>query len=517
MIRNPVISRRYCMAIHHGRMNRLTAIVPFSPRQNFVRTVQMLIHSPLIEKVIIIHSGATPPSLQKCEFMEAASPTSGEPLNALIKKAKSEYLLFLTDPCMIHIPPRILERLLDVLESTGAGMVYSDYMDERSGGYVEHPLNDYQTGSVRDGFDFGAVTVFSHRAVVKTLQKYGNIPVVEYAGLYDLRLKVSIDHPIFHIQEFLYTKEKEEDGQGKEEQAGEKLFDYVDPRNNAAQKEMEDVFTQYLKNIDASLDPKFKKVPASTYDFPLVASVIIPVRNREMTVKDAVNSALSQETNFPFNVIVVDNHSTDGTTAVLSELAKRYPAVKHIIPARFDLSIGGCWNEAVASAVCGRYSVQLDSDDLYNSPHTLQKMVEAFRSGDYAMVIGSYTLVNESLEEIPPGLIDHREWTDANGRNNALRVNGLGAPRAFDTALVRRIGFLNVGYGEDYALALRLSREYRIGRIYESLYLCRRWTGNTDAALSLERQNRNDAFKDKIRTIEIMARQRINRDASSRK
>jgi glycosyltransferase involved in cell wall biosynthesis len=224
---------------------------------------------------------------------------------------------------------------------------------------------------------------------------------------------------------------------------------------------------------------------------------------------DAVQGAISQETNFPFNVIVVDNHSTDGTTPALAKTADRNPAVKHIIPVRRDLNIGGCWNEAIFSDLCGRYAVQLDSDDLYSSPYTLQKIIDMFRMGNFAMVIGSYILVNESLEEIPPGLIDHREWTDDNGRNNALRINGLGAPRAFNTALLRKIGFLNVSYGEDYAIALRLSREYRIGRIYESLYLCRRWTGNTDAALSIEKINRNDAFKDKIRTIEIMARQKL--------
>ena len=224
---------------------------------------------------------------------------------------------------------------------------------------------------------------------------------------------------------------------------------------------------------------------------------------------DAVQGAISQETNFPFNVIVVDNHSTDGTTPALAKTADRNPAVKHIIPVRRDLNIGGCWNEAIFSDLCGRYAVQLDSDDLYSSPYTLQKIIDMFRMGNFAMIIGSYTIVNESLEGIPPGLIDHREWTDDNGRNNALRINGLGAPRAFSTDILRKIGFLNVGYGEDYAIALRLSREYRIGRIYESLYLCRRWTGNTDAALSIEKINRNDAFKDKIRTIEIMARQKL--------
>jgi glycosyltransferase involved in cell wall biosynthesis len=240
------------------------------------------------------------------------------------------------------------------------------------------------------------------------------------------------------------------------------------------------------------------------------ASVVIPVRNRKETIAEAVKSSLSQETDFPFNVIVVDNHSTDGTTAILSDLARQYSNLKHIIPKRTDLGIGGCWNEAVADEACGRYVVQLDSDDLYSSSRTLQKMVDTLRQGNHAMVIGSYTLVDSRLEEIPPGLIDHREWTDENGHNNALRINGLGAPRAFNTGLMRKFGFLNVSYGEDYAAALRICRGYRIGRIYESLYLCRRWSGNTDAALSIEEANRNDAFKDNIRTTEILARQKMN-------
>jgi glycosyltransferase involved in cell wall biosynthesis len=297
----------------------------------------------------------------------------------------------------------------------------------------------------------------------------------------------------------------------------EKLFEYVDPRNQAVQKEMETVFTEYLKKIGAYLPPhELREIEQTRESFPAEASVVIPVRNRKETIADAVKSALSQETNFPFNVIVVDNHSTDGTTALLSHLPKHYPNLKHIVPKRTDLGIGGCWNEAIHSEACGQYAVQLDSDDLYSSPHTLQKMVDMLRQSRYAMVIGSYALVDFEFREIPPGLIDHREWTDENGHNNALRINGLGAPRAFDTSLMRKIGFLNVSYGEDYAAALTVCREYRIGRIFESLYLCRRWSGNTDAALSLEDANRNDAFKDKIRTEEILARQKMAKSIGQR-
>jgi glycosyltransferase involved in cell wall biosynthesis len=294
----------------------------------------------------------------------------------------------------------------------------------------------------------------------------------------------------------------------------EKIFAYVDPKQAGMQNEMEVVFTDHLKRIGAFLAPDSQRTATGEENkssFPVEASVIIPVRNRKSTVADAVKSALSQETDFPFNVIVVDNNSTDGTTELLSDLAKSHGSLKHLIPSRTDLGIGGCWNEALMSHHCGRYSVQLDSDDLYAGTFILRRIVDMFRRENYAMVIGSYTIVNFNLEVIAPGLIDHREWTAENGRNNALRINGLGAPRAFHTGIMRGVQFLNVSYGEDYAATLRMCREYRIGRIYENLYLCRRWPGNTDAALPMEAQNRNDAFKDKIRTDEILARQKLNK------
>ncbi|MFA6440310.1 MAG: glycosyltransferase family 2 protein, partial [Bacteriovoracaceae bacterium] len=311
---------------------------------------------------------------------------------------------------------------------------------------------------------------------------------------------------IFHNQEFLYTKTESDI-----RISGERMFDYVDPRNISVQKENERVATSYLKNIGAYLKPKFAKVPKSSQLFPVEASVIIPVRNREKTVGEAVHSVLSQKPDFTFNVIVVDNHSTDNTTAMLRELAKNDQRIKHIIPKRQDLGIGGCWNEAVLSEFCGKYAVQLDSDDLYSGNDTLQTIVNVFRKEGVAMVIGSYTLVDANLEPIPPGLIDHKEWTPANGRNNALRINGLGAPRAFYTPVVREILLPNTSYGEDYAAAIRISRQYQIGRVYTSIYNCRRWEGNTDAALPIEKVNRNDYYKDKIRTIEMRARIALNK------
>jgi hypothetical protein len=431
---------------------------------------------------------------------------SGATLNALFKKVKSKYLLLITEIRHVDLGPFALERVLDAAAQTHAGVVYSDYCEIKEGERLEHPVNDYLPGSIRDGFEFGALMLFSVSAARAALKKYGAVPKVNRAGLYDLRLKVSIDRQIFHIQEFLYTMVKSDVRPTREDQ-----FDYVDPHNQAVQKEMEAVATEHLKNLGAYLRPKFGRIPKSESKFPVEASVIIPVRNRAATVSSAVQSALDQKTDFPFNIIVVDNHSTDGTTEVVKELAAKKASVKHLIPTRKDLAIGGCWNEAVLSEYCGKYAIQLDSDDMYEGTDTLQKVVNVFRGGDYAMVIGSYRLVNMNLEEIPPGTVDHKEWTPHNGRNNALRINGLGAPRAFNTALLRQVLLPNVSYGEDYAVAIRLSRDYQIGRIYEPIYFCRRWEGNTDAALSVEKANRNDLYKDKLRTVEILARQKLNR------
>jgi hypothetical protein len=368
-----------------------------------------------------------------------------------------------------------------------------------------HPVNDWQLGSIRDTFHFGPVTLIRLDAARKALQRHGPVPSdLRWAGFYDLRLKMSLDSRLFHLPEVLWEVLPEK---GK---TGEGHFAYCDPRNRDYQSEMEAVATEHLKRLGAYLPPGWTPLPLSAEPFPCEASVVIPVRNRAATVGEAVTSALNQRTDFPFNVLVVDNHSTDGTAALLEQLASRHARLRHIVPVRRDLGIGGCWQEAVCSSECGRFAVQLDSDDLYAGPLSLQRLVDALRWSDDAMVIGSYTIVDEGLKEIPPGLIDHREWTDENGRNNALRVNGLGAPRAFRTDLLRRMGFPNVSYGEDYAVALAISRQYRIGRIYDSLYLCRRWGGNTDAALSVEQANRNDAYKDTLRTLEILARQRKN-------
>jgi len=488
-------------------MKPLSIVIPYSPDPFFQETLLSLIKSPLVEHIVIVTQEPVHLKIPRCRVLTAGPLQSQETLNLILDGIGTNYLLLFLGPQQISIESEALKKMLERAESMSAGLVYSDFYDGSDHRKTLHPLNDYQPGSVRDDFDFGAIILFSVPAIQSALKECGEIPNVKFAGLYDLRLKVSIDHSLYHLQEPLYTVMMREGPFDSE-----KKFAYVDPRNEVLQKEMERVFTDYLKKIGAYLPPdRLREVEQTPKSFSMEASVIIPVRNRKETIAEAVKSALLQETDFPFNVLVVDNHSTDGTTALLSDLARKHSRLKHIIPKRVDLGIGGCWNEALREEACGRYAVQLDSDDLYSSASTLQKMVGLFHQGNYAMGIGSYTLVDSSLNGIPPGLVAHREWSDENGHNNALRINGLGAPRAFNTDLMRQIGFLNVSYGEDYAAALQVCREYRIGRIYESLYLCRRWSGNTDAFLNIEEANRNDAFKDQIRTNEILARQKMNK------
>jgi hypothetical protein len=472
-------------------------------------TLSSLAQSGLIEETLIVCQEKIDSMMPRSRVVVGEGIQAQRTLSRLIDESKTRYLLFLTGPEQIVVEPNTVEKLLVKAESKKAGIAYSDFYHLNKDERMYHPLNDYQLGSVRDDFDFGSMMLFSTEAVRVAQKKYGVLADVSSNGLYDLRLKVSIDNTVHHLREPLYAVNVPENPSGDK-----KLFAYVDPRNVNVQKEMEVVFTDFLKKIGAYIHPgKLRQGEPTAESFPVEASVIIPVRNRFGTVADAVQSALSQETDFSFNVIAVNNHSTDGTTEVLSNLSGQYELLEHIIPQRTDLGIGGCWNEAINAQLCGRYAVQLDSDDLYSSPRTLQKIVDTLRLGRYAMVVGSYTIVNSNMEEMPPGLIDHREWTDENGHNNALRINGLGAPRAFDTSIIRKVGFLNVSYGEDYAAALNICRDYKIGRIFESLYLCRRWEGNTDAALTVEEANRNNAFKDSIRTQEIITRQKINKGA----
>ncbi|MGD0022453.1 MAG: DUF4922 domain-containing protein [Smithellaceae bacterium] len=433
-------------------------------------------------------------------------------LSPFLKKLSSRFLFVVDSQKDIKLTANSINSLLTAAEKKCAGIIYSDFIEKRGNKFTPHPLIDYQRGSIRDDFDFGHFFLFSGAAIKDALQKYGSLPADPNIALYDLRLKVSIDYPVFHVPEFLYTVIDKNVKSLKAKSDGvENHFAYAASKNIITQKKLEKTATNYLKLTGAYLEARTKNVPRTNYSFPVEASIIIPVLNRKRTIREAIQSALEQRTSFDFNIIVVDNHSTDGTTGIIKKLAEKQEKIKHIIPERHDLGIGGCWNEAIYSTHCGRYAVQLDSDDLYSSARTLQKIIDVLRKGNYALVVGAYTTVNERLEKIPPGLVDHKEWTKTNGHNNLLRVNGLGAPRAFATSIIREIGFPDVSYGEDYAVALRISREYQIGRIHKSIYLCRRWRENTDAALSLEKQKRNDFYKDELRTMEIKARQILNK------
>lgn len=421
--------------------------------------------------------------------------------------AKTPYTLFFLKSQYIRMGFLALERMVQVAEMTGAGMVYADHYNvSLDGKRAEAPVIDYQMGSLRDDFDFGSAILFRTDALKEAAARM--TADYEAAGLYDLRLKVAQKYRVEHINEFLYS-EVELDTR----KTGEKLFDYVDRRNRAAQIEMEKACTEYLKEVGAYLRPQFKEVTLEEGDFAVEASIMIPVRNRIATIHDAIRSALSQETTFKYNVFVVENgpecHSTDGTTEAIDEY-KDDPRVIHIIPTRNDIGVGGSWNMAAHHPQCGRFIVQLDSDDVYSGTDTLQKMVEAFYAQRCAMIIGAYMLTDIDLNTLPPGKIDHREWTPDNGRNNALRINGLGAPRAFFTPVLRQVNLPNVNYGEDYALGLAISRHYQIGRIYDVLYNCRRWDDNSDGDLSIEKNNRNNLYKDRIRTWELMARMALN-------
>lgn len=437
-----------------------------------------------------------------CTFVITDRLESSNTIVSIAENTDADYVMICTRHTTIGWGNNTLERFLRVADDTDAVMVYADHYKMVEDKMEKHPVIDYQSGSLRDDFDFGSLWCIKAQALADYIAQPDR-EEYQFAALYDLRLYLSRVGEIFHLNEFLYS-EAELDTR----KSGEKQFDYVNPRNREVQIEMEKACTQHLGKVGALIDTTFYRQPDfGEQDFEYEASVIIPVFNREKTVADAVKSALGQKANFKFNVIVVNNHSTDRTGEILDEL--KADNMIQIVPERTDLGIGGCWNEAINSSFCGKFAVQLDSDDLYSSPKTLQKIVDAFYKQKAAMIIGSYRMCDFDLNTLPPGLIDHKEWTDENGCNNALRINGLGAPRAFFTPLVRQIQFPNTSYGEDYALGLAFSRRYRIGRIYDELYLCRRWGGNSDAALSVEKVNANNLYKDRLRTMELKARQHL--------
>lgn len=483
-------------------MHKITAFLPYNGHAHTKQTVENLKKSNLVEKIYLLASSDVNDKIEGCENLNITKLYSSETVKSIADNLNTEFALLVNQDTLLEFGQFALERFTNVANDTGAGLLYSNFYEIEGNNRQKHPVNDYQEGSIRDNFDFGFVLIYRADALKDAAN---NMPDYDFAGFYDLRLKTSQNYPIERIPEFLYSSI-----QTDTRKSGEKLFDYVDPKNRDLQIEMEKAATDHLKKVGAYLEPKFKEVDLNSGNFPVKASVIIPVKNREKTVGDAIGSVLKQKTDFDFNLFVVDNYSTDGTTDIIKSYAEKDNRVIHLVPERTDLGIGGCWNEAAHDERCGKFAAQLDSDDMYKDETTLQKLVDKFEEEKCAMVIGSYLMTNFELEEIPPGLIDHKEWTPENGRNNALRINGLGAPRAFYTPLLREIKIPNVSYGEDYALGLAMSREYQIGRIYEPIYMCRRWEGNSDAALDIEKENANNFYKDRVRTYELIARKRLN-------
>lgn len=482
--------------------------LPMAGQEELKRTLEGLKGQDIVNRIIILQSGE-PVAVEGVDgVLTIDTLKSSDTMRKVAEAAEAPFTLLYMKEQYMEIGLYALERMTGIAQCTHAGMVYADhYKISAEGIRSESPVIDYQKGSLRDDFDFGSVLFFRTDALKAAAGKMTSH--YQAAGFYDLRLKLSQCEELVHINENLYS-EVELDNR----KTGEKLFDYVDPRNRASQIEMEQACTEHLEEIGGYLAPKFEPVDFNQEAFEYEATIMIPVRNRIRTIRDAIDSALSQKTNFKYNVFVVENgpefHSTDGTTEAIEEY-KSDERLIHLIPTRRDIGVGGAWNMATHHPKCGRFIVQLDSDDVYSDENTLQKFVDAFHEQQCAMVIGSYMLTDIDKNMLPPGKIDHREWTPDNGRNNALRINGLGAPRGFFTPVIRTVNLPNVNYGEDYALGLAISRHYQIGRIYDVLYCCRRWDDNSDAALSIEKENRNNTYKDRVRTWELQARIAMNK------
>lgn len=489
-------------------MNKtITCFIPYGSENQINKTIRHLQECSTVDRIFLLPTSPIPNlSLpDKCYILPSSAPESVKRYKQVALYANTPFTLICTQVQDLEFGYMALERMCDYLSAPQCSMVYADHYKTIKGERTPHPVIDYQLGSVRDDFDFGSLLMFRTDYLKRAINEIEAEKEYQHSALYALRLALSRYGELTHIREFLYT-ETEIDLR----KSGEKQFDYVDPRNRQVQIEREEVFTRHLKKIGAYLKPGMMTVDLKEGEFSHEASIIIPVRNRARTINDAIRSVLEQETSFPFNLIIIDNHSTDGTSEIIEQY-KNDNRVIHLIPERTDLGIGGCWNLGINHPQCGRFAIQLDSDDLYSSPHTVQTIVDKFYKEQCAMVIGSYRMTDFTLQTLPPGVIDHKEWTDENGHNNALRINGLGAPRAFFTPLLRKIRVPNTSYGEDYALGLAFSRQYRIGRIYDVLYLCRRWEGNSDAALSIEKINQNNNYKDSLRTLEIKLRQAMNK------
>ena len=477
--------------------------VPFADEAQVKATIEALKQSDLVTKITLLATEATEAPVLGCDVIVTESLNASSTMKKIAEAATADYILLYTKYNKLVPGYFALERFARLAEDSQAGMLYSDSYTVIDGKKSNAPVIDYQFGSLRDDFNFGSVLFFN--AVTFKKAAAGIDKSYKAAGLYDLRLRLSRIAAIVHINEYLYT-----DVTLDNRRSGEKIFDYVDPKNRGVQLEMEEACTVHLREIGGYLEPVFTAIDFNRGEFEYEASVIIPVRNRVRTIRDAIRSVLSQKADFAFNLIIIDNHSTDGTTEAIDEFAAD-PRLIHIIPERDDLGIGGCWNMGVEHPKCGKFAVQIDSDDVYAGEDTLAKVVSAFYEQNCSMVVGTYMLSDLDLNMLPPGVIDHKEWTPDNGRNNALRINGLGAPRAFYTPMLREIHVPNTSYGEDYALGLAFSRQYQIGRIYDVLYYCRRWEDNSDAALDVVKMNNNNLYKDRIRTWELQARIALNK------
>ena len=493
-------------------MTKINCFIPFASAEQAQATVDGLKSNPLVNKIFLLAGDDAQGTIEGCEMLKVNNLTSTATIKAIAEHSDACVTLLYTKYVTLKFAPFAIERFVKILADTQSGMVYADHYNVTDKGADKTPVIDYQMGSLRDDFDFGSVMVFCAECFKKAAAAMK--ATYEHAGLYDLRLKLSQRCAITHINEFLYS-----DVELDTRKSGEKIFDYVDPRNRGRQIEMEAACTEHLKEIggylaptkvvDGKEVPNFKHIEFDHDKFEVEATVMIPVRNRIRTIRDAIDSVLRQKTNFKFNLMVVDNFSTDGTREAIA--AYDDPRLIHIIADYYDMGIGGYWNLAAHHEKAGKFVVQLDSDDMYKDENTLQTMVNAFYEQNVAMVVGTYLMTDINCNPIPPGVIDHKEWTPENGRNNALRINGLGAPRAFYTPVLREVMLPNTSYGEDYALGLNISRTYQIGRVYEPVYLCRRWDDNSDANVDVVKMNNNNLYKDRMRTWELMARIAMNK------
>ena len=483
-------------------MKTINCFIPYENASQVEQTIKNLRKSDLVTNIYLLAT-TTLPSVEGCEVIETKGLKSTDAIRKIAEKPAADFTLIYTKTTTLQWVNYSIERMVNISGDSNAAMVYADHFKEADGVRTEAPVIDYQFGSLRDDFDFGSVFLYRTPILQEAVKRMD--ADYDFAGMYDLRLKVSQKGDLVHINEFLYY-EIENDTR----KTGEKIFDYVDPKNRAVQIEMEQACTQHLKDIGGYLEPNFKHIEFSEDYFEIEASVIIPCKNRVKTIGDAIQSALNQKTSFPYNVIVVDDNSEDGTVDIIKKFLND-PKLIYIAQDTTYHAIGGNWNAAFHHPKCGKFALQLDSDDLYSDENTVQKFVGAFYEQNCAMVVGTYKLTNFDLEIIPPGVIDHKEWTPDNGRNNALRINGLGAPRGFYTPMLRQINFPTTKYGEDYAVGLRVSREYQIGRIYDVMYICRRWDDNSDASLDVVKMNGHNTYKDRIRTWELQARVAMNK------